>query len=91
MISGTGSKNLLIRAVGATLRQSPFNISTALEDPRMTLKRWTGSSFEDVATNDDWETNTNTLDLAQATTDVGAFGLTDNRDAALYARLDVVE
>lgn len=53
----------------------------------MTLKRWTGSAFEEVSTNDDWETNTNAADITQAIIDLGAFALTDGRDAALLADL----
>lgn len=87
VIAGPGSKSLLIRAVGATLRADPFNIATALEDPQMTLKRWTGSAFEDVDTNDDWQTNSNADEITQAIIDLGAFALTDSRDAALLADL----
>jgi len=87
VISGTGTKSLLIRAVGATLRKDPFNIATALEDPTMTLKQWDGSAFVDLATNDNWDTNTNLTEIESVSGAVGAFGLSDNRDSVLLADL----
>ena len=88
VIEGEGTKTLLIRAVGATLRQDPFNIDTALENPQMSLNQWTGSGFEEVEANDDWETNSNAADITQAMLTLGAFALTDSRDAALLTDLD---
>jgi len=87
VIEGSGLKSLLIRAVGASLRADPFNIATALEDPQMTLKQWTGSAFEEVDTNNDWQTNSNAAEITQAIIDLGAFALTDSRDAALLVDL----
>ncbi|RLC98958.1 MAG: hypothetical protein DRI65_17730, partial [Chloroflexota bacterium] len=87
VISGTGTKSLLIRAVGATLRKDPFNIATALEDPTMTLKQWDGSTFVDLASNDNWDTNANLTEIEAVSGAVGAFALSDSRDSVLLADL----
>jgi hypothetical protein len=88
VIGGSGQKDVLIRAVGASLRQDPFNLATALEDPQMVLKRWNGTAFEDVDTNDDWESNANSADILRTSMTVGAFPLSDSRDAVLLKSLD---
>ncbi|MBI5689579.1 MAG: immunoglobulin domain-containing protein [Verrucomicrobia bacterium] len=65
---GTGSKGVLLRAVGPTLAQAPFNVTGVLANPKITLYR--GSSI--VATNEDWGGGSN---FTAAFTKVGAFPL----------------
>jgi len=86
VISGTDTKRLLIRAVGPTL-ETTFDLSGVLPDLRIVLKRWNGSSYEDIASNDNWGANANVTDIIQTAADVYAFGLKDDREAALLLDL----
>ncbi len=77
-ISGTGTKQVLIRAVGPGL--AAFGVPGTLADPKLEVY---GSNGAIVATNDNW-----TASLAPTFTQVGAFGLPANsRDAALLTTL----
>jgi hypothetical protein len=87
VIQGTGTKRLLIRAVGATLGVAPFNIGGVLADPVMTLSKWNGTSYDVVATNDNWQDNANAADITQTGNDLFAFPLTEDADAALLVDL----
>jgi len=49
---GSGGRMTLIRALGPTLAQSPFNIAGALTDPTLMLIDANGSV---VASNNDWK------------------------------------
>jgi hypothetical protein len=81
VISGTGSKRLLIRAVGPTLGAAPFNVPGAVADPQLTLF----SGQTSIAANDNWG---GTAELTAAFGQVGAFALpAASRDAALLATL----
>lgn len=78
VIGGTGSKTVLVRAVGPSL--SAFGVTGVLADPTLTLFSAAGSALRN---NDNWE-------AANAATmqSVGAFALTANsKDAALVASL----
>ena len=77
VLSGTGTKQMLVRAVGPTL--ASFGVSGVLTDPRLSLM----SGSTTVASNDNW------LVADSATmTSVGAFALTaGSKDAALVAPL----
>jgi hypothetical protein len=70
VINGTGAKKVLIRAVGPTL--AAFGIQGALADPQL---RVVNSSGTDVASNNDWGTNSDQAGIAAATSSVGAFVL----------------
>jgi hypothetical protein len=87
VLSGTANKRLLIRAVGPTLSHPPYGVTGTLANPRMTLKRLEFSTnppaYFDMATNDDWQTNTNATVITQTATDLFAFAFEDNREAAL--------
>ena len=73
-------KRVLIRAVGARLATTPFNIAGALADPQVQLFNSQGVL---VLANDNWASE----DLATMNS-VGAFTLTSgSRDAALVATL----
>jgi hypothetical protein len=76
VVAGAAAKNVLLRAIGPTLR-SGFGVDDAAADPRLTLQR--GPSV--LATNDNWG---GTAALSAAFASVGAFALPgDSRDAAL--------
>jgi hypothetical protein len=51
---GSGGRMTLIRALGPTLAQSPFNIAGTLADPTLMLVDANGSV---VASNDDWKSS----------------------------------
>jgi hypothetical protein len=76
-VAGTGSKQLLIRAVGPRL--GGFGVSGFLADPKLEIYRGDAK----VAENDNWSGS-----LAGSFTSVGAFPLDPgSRDAALLADL----
>jgi hypothetical protein len=76
-ISGSGNRNVLIRAVGPTL--GAFGVADVLADPKLELFR--GETL--VRSSDNWNGT-----LAPAFASVGAFALTPNsRDAALALAL----
>ncbi|BET66348.1 hypothetical protein ASA1KI_12660 [Opitutales bacterium ASA1] len=94
VLSGSGTKRLLVRAVGPTLEPS-FGVPGVLADPRLrVLRRNTlNGNFDEVATNDDWTTQTGdtfaAADIVAVSAQVGAFSLlADSTDAALL--LDLV-
>lgn len=77
-LSGSGTKQLLIRAVGPTL--AAFGVSNALADPKLTVL--TGAGLI-ITENDNWEPT-----LATTFSQVGAFPLSlGSRDAALLVTL----
>jgi Concanavalin A-like lectin/glucanases superfamily/Immunoglobulin domain len=77
-LSGTGTKQLLVRAVGPTLDQ--FGVPYALSDPRVAIFASSGAV---IAENNDWNAN-----LSGLFEKVGAFALaTGSRDAALLVTL----
>jgi hypothetical protein len=81
VVDGSGSKRVLIRAVGPTLGAPPFNVSGVVTDPQLVL--FSGQSS--IGSNDNWGGST---ELAGAFTQVGAFGLpATSRDAALLVTL----
>jgi hypothetical protein len=82
VISGTGTVQLLIRAVGPTLAN--YGVTGTLADPTITL--YQGSTV--LATNDNWSTSSNATALAAAAAQVGAFALpSGSKDAALLVTL----
>ena len=77
-LSGTGTKQLLIRAVGPTL--AAFGVSNALADPKVAVLSGAGVI---ITENDNWEAA-----LAATFSQVGAFPLSiGSRDAALLVTL----
>jgi hypothetical protein len=80
--AGTGSKQLLVRAVGPRL--SDLGVGNVLPDPRMVIKRLAGESWIEVGANDDWSMASNAAQIAATSARVGAFSLLDgSRDAAM--------
>lgn len=87
------TRQMLIRVVGATLANAPFNVTGALANPSLELYNAAGNL---LVTNDNWGTQTaNTATnttavtaLQQATSRIGAFALPANSpDAAVLATL----
>ncbi|MBL9212204.1 MAG: lamin tail domain-containing protein [Opitutaceae bacterium] len=88
VISGTGTRRLLVRAVGPTL--ASFGVGGTLADPQLALKRYDPASgaYVDVVANDNWGTAADAGALASTTVAVGAFALaTASADAALLVDL----
>jgi hypothetical protein len=82
VIDGVASKRVLIRGVGPTLRN--FGVAGALADPQLALY----SGTDVTASNDDWATSDNALQIAGISARVGAFTLADDAsDSALMALL----
>ena len=82
VVSGTGSVQLLIRAVGPTL--GSYGVAGTLADPTLTLYQGTTA----LATNDNWGSASNASALASTAQQVGAFALTSSsKDAALLVTL----
>lgn len=78
-ISGTGTKQVLIRAIGPAL--AAFGVSGALADPKMEVF---GSNGVLIGANDNWQAS-----LAPIMTQVGGFALAvGSRDAALLLNLN---
>jgi hypothetical protein len=79
-VGGTGSKSILIRAVGPTL--GDFGVPDTVADPKLELFN---SSSAKIGENDNWG---GTPALSSAFGAVGAFGLpATSRDAAILATL----
>lgn len=88
VISGTGTKRLLVRAVGPTL--GSFGVSGTLADPQLALKRFDAASntYVDVTSNDNWGAAANAATIATTTASVGGFALTSgSADAAMVVDL----
>ncbi len=88
VISGTATKQVLIRAAGPSLARAPFNVAGALADP--TLQLFRGSAV--VAQNNDWgnplQGAPNAAAITAAATAAGAFPFpAGSADAALLATL----
>jgi hypothetical protein len=82
VVAGDGNITLLLRGVGPTLSQ--FGVSGALADPQIEL--YSGSTK--IAASDNWRTETHGSNvLADTATQVGAFALSDDNEAALIVKL----
>jgi hypothetical protein len=82
VVSGNG-KNVLVRGVGPSL--AAYGVVNFLADPLLTLFGTTGA----IASNDDWQTNSDGPTIASTATRVGAFPLTSGgKDSALLAIFD---
>ena len=83
VLSGTAPRTVLVRAVGPGL--AAFGVAGALADPTITVFR--GDAV--IATNDNWQTQTNPQAVATAAVTTGAFALTaGSRDSALVLTLE---
>jgi hypothetical protein len=87
VIKGTGTKRLLIRAVGPTLGMPPFGLGGVLSDPVMVLKKWNGTGYDDLETCDNWRDNTNFAEIENVSAQLYAFRLSSDLDAAMLVDL----
>jgi M6 family metalloprotease-like protein len=88
VIEGTGTKRLLIRAVGPTLAR--LGVSGPLADPQLVLKRFDAgtNAYVDVLSNDDWGTAANAASIASTASALSAFSLNaGSADAAALVDL----
>ena len=82
IVAGSGSRTVLLRAVGPTL--AGMNVDGAMPDPFLTLYQGTMP----IATNDDWGSQPNAADVATTAARLGDFSLPqDSKDAALLTNL----
>lgn len=82
VVGGSGTKNVLVRAIGPALGIAPFNVPGVVADPQLTLF---APGQVVVGSNDNWG---GTTALTTAFARIGAFGLpAASRDAALVAAL----
>jgi hypothetical protein len=80
VVNGTGSMNVLVRAVGPTL--TDYGVTGVLSNPNVTIYNSSGVS---LASNDDWGGSTA---LSSTFTQVGAFNLpASSQDAAILLTL----
>lgn len=83
-IEGTGSKEVMIRAAGPSLAQ--FGVGNFVSDPWIQLV-----SIEEKAVKaevDNWVAQPNAARISTVTTDLKAFSLTSDKDAALVMNLE---
>lgn len=85
VISGNGTKRMLVRAVGPGMWDA-FKLEGFLPDPKLWLvNQKTGA---EVASNDDWGSSPNRADIVAVSKTVGAFPLlADSRDAVVLVDL----
>lgn len=88
--NATQTRQMLIRVIGPTLGNAPFNVAGFLANPR--LEVYSGSNPNPVLTNDDWGTQTGgaaqVTAIQQATNRAGAFALAPaSLDAVVLATL----
>ena len=83
-IGGTGSKTVMVRAIGPTL--TTFGVPGVLANPKLEL--FASGAATPLSTNDDWGAATNAPQVAAAANNVGAFPLAlESRDAVLLVTL----
>ena len=86
VISGTGTKRMLIRAVGPGMYDT-FELEDRLVDSQLFL-RDESNPGEILASNDDWGTASNKADIIATSQEVGAFPLAEgSKDAAMLVDL----
>ncbi len=79
VIGGTEPMDVLIRAIGPTLGEAPFNVSGSLQDP--VLELYEGASLVNIPTNPNTAWG-GTVELTDSMALVGAFALSANSDDA---------
>ena len=85
VVSGSGSKLVLIRAVGPTLANQGLSQSEVLADPVIEVHQ--GQPV--IATNDNWGDNSNVAEITSVGSQIGASALAagDTKSSALLLRL----
>lgn len=85
VVVGSQPQKVLVRAVGPTLKDAPFNLPGTMDDPLLTIYK--GQTV--IASNDDWSTETNAAEVATTSGTVGAFALpSGSKDAAMLLTLE---
>jgi hypothetical protein len=85
VLSGSGQKDVLVRAIGPTL--GGFGVGGVCADPKLTLFRNTNPASPSIAENDDW--GSLSIDIREISQRVGAFALSyGGKDAALHGNLN---
>ena len=79
IVQGPDSENVMIRGLGPTLGQSPFNVPNALPDPFLDLHDANGNL---MMTNNNWGTASNV-----ATISASGYAPPNNREAAILTTL----
>lgn len=89
VISGTGSKRVLLRALGPSLSQQ--GVSNPVEDISMNLFRLSGTSqFSLIGSNEDWWRAVNASEIVSVSNLMGAYTLgPESGDAAMLLHLPV--
>lgn len=84
VLGGQSARTVLVRGVGPSLGQAPFNISGVMADPRIEL--FNNDTGQKIAANDDWA---GSAEIATAAESVGAFALFSgsSKDAVLLVTL----
>ncbi len=88
VIKGDSPQRILLRAVGPTLGEAPFNLPGVHPNPTLSLQTPSGTLIQ---SNDDWAaTNlTSAGEIASVSAAAGAFALAeDSRDAVIIATLE---
>jgi hypothetical protein len=85
VIAGTGTKRMLVRAVGPGLHDI-FGLTGTLADPQISLRNQTTGTI--VASNDDWGDSVNKAGIISTSASVGAFDLLEpSKDAVILVDL----
>lgn len=88
ILGGSTSRTVLIRGVGPTLANAPYNVAGVLANPRMELYRSAVPQNELLQTNDDWGTSSDLAEIQSAMNAVHAFALpADSKDSVIIATL----
>jgi len=88
IVSGSGSKQVLLRGVGPTLAISPFSLTGVLATPALNL--FDANSNPLPYSNTGWGTNSNASQIATVSSALGAFTLPNNSaDDAMLVTLPV--
>ncbi len=86
VVGGDTPRSFLIRAVGPTIAEPPYNVGGVLADPTLTIFDEDGAVLR---VNDDWGSGVDRDVLDAAFGTAGAFDLNaDSKDAALLVTLD---
>ncbi len=85
VVQGPGPRRYLLRVVGDTLQQSPYNVTGTLDDPMLLIYDGAGRLLRKV---DDWDTPAFLQSTLTSVMDqVGAFPLTDRQESVLLLTL----
>jgi hypothetical protein len=90
VVSSEGPKTLLLRVVGPTIQNAPYNVTDAMDDPIMTVyRRETNGDETRLFSNDDWSDLANADEIAATAEQVFAFPLDPgSKDAAMLVTLE---